>query len=197
MINQPTCRVCGDVLTSENWRMANQKNYQYICNECQRKKINIWYKDNPDKVKAMQERSYKQRGYIPMSENKECTLYLGVHVTERVLRLLFNDVEVMSFGNPGYDFICNKGMKVDAKGACRGANRDRWLFTINYNTTADYFLCLAFDNRTDLNPLYIWLIPGHILNHLSTASISKSTIHKWDAYKRNIDEVITCCDTIR
>lgn len=132
-----------------------------------------------------------------MSENKECSQYLGIHIVEKLLRNMFNDVIRMPMNHPGYDFICNKGKKIDAKGACIGKNKNNWIFTINHNTTADYFCCVAFDNREKLNPMHIWLIPGHVLSHLKNASISKSTLYKWDAYEQDINKVISCCDIIR
>ena len=132
-----------------------------------------------------------------MSENKECSAYLGVYRTERLLRHLFNDVEVMPYGHKGYDFICNNGWKVDAKSSCIRKNRNDWVFNINYNTEADYFFCVAYDNRQDLNIIHVWMLPGDKFNHLTTASISKSTIHKWDEYKKSIDDVVLCCDEIR
>ena len=98
--------------------------------------------------------------------------------------------------NPGYDFICNRGKKIDVKSSCirRG---NTWIFRINYNTIADYFLCLAFDNRADLNPMHIWLLPSNITSHLSGASIGFSTISKWDEYRLDISKVSMCCDLMR
>ena len=60
-----------------------------------------------------------------MSENKSCALYLGVHIAERVLAGIFNDVHVMPFGNPGYDFRCSKDYLVDVKAGCRVTYKDR------------------------------------------------------------------------
>ena len=157
----------------------------------------LYRKENPEKAKASSIKAHRKNGALPMNENKECSSYFGVHINERLLRHKFNDVEVMPYGHTGYDFICNHGKKIDSKSSCIRKNRTGWSFTIKHNTTADYFLLVAYDNREDLNPMYIWLIPGHVLNHLVTASISPSTIHKWDEYKQNIDEVRLCCDEIR
>ena len=131
-----------------------------------------------------------------MSENKECASYLGVFVAERVLSHVFKDVEVMPYGNPGYDIVCNKGKLIDVKCACLGKG-GRWVFNIRRNIVADYFLCLAFDNRDDLNPEHTWLIPGDIVNHLKGTGISPITIHKWDEYKIDVDKVSACCDVMR
>ena len=191
------CRVCGVILNDDNWYPSYQKSGNYICNECHKERSYSWAKNNPKKTKIIWTRNHRKNGHLPFYDNKECPQYLGIHIAERMLRHLFNDVEVMPYGNKGYDIICNKGKRIDSKCSCVNDGRNRWTFNINHNIIADYFICLVFDNREYFNPLHIWLIPGYVLNHLSTASISQSTIHKWDEYELPIDEVSICCDTIR
>ena len=128
--------------------------------------------------------------------NKKSTNYLGITCAEQVLSKVFKDVQVMPHGNKGYDFICNNGYKIDSKASCKNKDNN-WLFNIKQNKTADYFTCLEFDNRTNLNPKYIWLIPGKDVNDKQTISISESTINKWDEYKLDINKVITCCNNIK
>lgn len=220
------CRKCGHILNDDNWSFSCQKNASYICKECQREQSRLWYKKNsdkkraygslwqkanpdkvnaktrlwrnanPDKARAQYTRASRKRGQLPMSKNKDCTSYLGVHIVEGVLGHVFKDVEVMPYGNPGYDVVCNKGKKIDFKGSCLHKN-GRWSFHIGCNTIADYFLFLAFDNIEDLNPLHVWLIPGDVVNHLTGVGISPSTVSKWDMYKLDVDNVINCCDVIR
>ena len=106
----------------------------------------------------------------------------------------------MPYGHKGFDFRCNKGKQIDVKSACirtRHDLSDSWGFHISRNQIADYFLCIAFDNRKDLNPLHIWLIPGIIINHLTGISISESTLPKWDEYKLDINKTVTCCDSMK
>ena len=191
------CRECGDELTGDNWYPSAQKTGNYICNECIKEKSRSWAENNPEKAKSMNTIYRRNNGILSMSENKECPSYLGVHVVERVLRNMFNNVVRMPYGHPGYDFICNRDKRIDSKSTCTLKIRNGWQFTIRRNTIADYFICVAFDNREDLNPLHIWLMPGDVLNHLMCATISQSTLHKWDKYERDINEVITCCNTIR
>lgn len=139
-------------------------------------------------------------GAKPMSENKTCASFLGVYVAERVLHRVFKDVRTMPYGNPGFDFICSKGKKIDVKAACVQhvvGHSDRWQFHTRYNMIPDYFLCLAFDNRVDLTPLYIWLLPADKFNRLSSATIAVTTVHKWDSHKIPIDMVVTCCNSLR
>ena len=135
-----------------------------------------------------------------MSENKECSSFLGVFVAERVLSHVFRDVEVMPYGNKGFDFICNNGKKIDVKSACirrSSSGTLRWAFSIKRNKIADYFLCLAFDSREDLNPLHAWLLPGEKLNRFIGTSIHPSTINKWDDYKLDINKVVSCCNSMK
>ncbi len=99
---------------------------------------------------------------MAMNENIECSSYLGVYVTENILSKVFEDVIRMPYGNPGYDFICKNGYKIDVKSTCLRKNDNcstyHSSFIIKKNKIADYFLCITYDNRNDLNPLYIWLI---------------------------------------
>lgn len=144
-----------------------------------------------------------QRRHIEVptyTQNRSCTAFLGCHVAEHVLRKVFKDVKMMPYGNKKYDFICNHGKKIDVKSACLPTvsnAKQRWLFSINYNTVADYFLCIAFDNREDLNPLHLWLIPGKTINHLTGAVISKSTVAKWNKYELDLTETVKCCTTLK
>jgi len=128
--------------------------------------------------------------------NKSCPTFLG-NIAERVLSHVYNNVQCMPVNNPGYDFICDKDYKIDVKSACLNRLRyNQLLFHINQNKIADYFICLAFDNRTDLIPLHVWLIPGYIINDKLTITISQSTLSKWSEYEQLIDRIITCCDTL-
>lgn len=154
------------------------------------------HKANPEKGKARSTRASRKRGHLPMSKNKECSLWLGVHIGEPVLVGLFKNVERMPMNNPGYDLICGNGKKIDVKISC-ARKKGGWAFSIKHNTTADYFLCMAFDTRKDLNPLYIWLLPGNVFNHFVLASISPSTIDKWSEYELPIDKAILYCDSMK
>lgn len=208
----PICKDCGTELNDENWSPSYRKNRNYICKGCNSERARLWRKTNqdigceserkrlwrkanPDKQRAIFTRANRKRGKRPYNENKECGMYLGVHVAERVLSYVFKNVKRMPIGNPGYDFICNQGKKIDVKSSCLQKD-SRWSFQIKRNTTADYFLCISFNNREELTPLHAWLIPGNKLSHLKNASISPSTVSRWDAYKLDISKIITCCDTI-
>lgn len=118
-----------------------------------------------------------------MFKNKDCGLYLG-NIAEQLLSKVFKGVKIMPHGNPGYDFICAAGYKIDVKSACRSYHKresyaDNWIFSIEKNEIADYFFCLAFDNRASLTPEHVWLLPKNVVNHLVCASISETTLDRW------------------
>jgi len=142
-----------------------------------------------------------------MSENKECSFYLGVYIAERILSKVFDNVTRMTNCNIGYDFICGKGFKVDVKSACLFYNKDGnnkyWSFNIGKNDTADYFLLLAFDNREDLNPLHIWLIKSNeIINGVmicNKINIKISLPYKFKKYEQidKLEKLKECCNTLK
>ena len=148
-----------------------------------------YWKENKDEMR-------RKRGQTSMYENKSCASYLGVVIGERLCRHLFKDVEVMPYSFSGYDIICNHGKKVNVKAACITLVKSKyshWSFHINYNKIADFFICVAFDNVEDLNPIHMWMIPGKEVNHLSGIEIRLSTLHKWSQWERDIKDAQICC----
>ena len=159
-----------------------------------------WRESHPTESKSAQTKARRKRGVMPMSENKQCGAYLGVHVAEKVLSKVFKNVISQPNNTPGFDFICGRGFKVDVKSSCTRIEprcSNSWNFHIRKNKIADYFLCLAFDNREDLNPMHIWLIPGEAVNYQTGASIAESRITKWDEYKLDISKTIICCNNMK
>ena len=134
-------------------------------------------------------------GYIG---NRYCASFLGVYIGEKVLSKIFKNVERMPWNNPGFDFICGKGYKIDVKTGCIRKNTDNtWGFRIERNKIADYFLILALNNRDDLTPMHLWLIPGYILNNKRGVTISEKVLNKWKDYELQIDKVIYCCNIMK
>lgn len=200
------CRHCGDALiVGENVTQKQINNCSYICRSCARDYHRGWIREHHDQQCAyqreyMREWSHRTGHSKAMSENRECSLYLGVHVAERVLSHIFNHVHRMPNGNPGFDFTCGGGYDVDVKCSCRHHSKkhvDNWTFTIRKNQIAQYFLMLAFNNRNDLDPEHIWLIPAAAINHLMLASISETTLTKWGEYALDTSKVSACCDIMR
>lgn len=157
-----------------------------------------WRKEHPEYVKNYNDSYHNPNGIRKMEENKCCPHYLGIHIAERILSKYFEDIEQMPFGNKGYDFICKNGFKIDVKSACID-KINQWGFNIAYNTTADYFLCIAFDDRENLNPLHIWLMPGKDINTKQRIAIPNTNygITKWSEYERSLDKVIECCNKMK
>lgn len=157
-------------------------------------------KKNPEVYREIAERGHRKAGRTPMDKNKECSMYLGVHIAERVLSKVFKDVQRMPVTNPGYDFVCSKGKKIDVKSSCslkRHDWADHFTFNLKRNKIADYFLCLAFNTRKDLEPIHMWLLPSYKFNHIRCTTISKTTIDKWDEYRLPIDKVTRCCEVLK
>ncbi len=143
---------------------------------------------------------------------KDSAIFLGCHVAERVLSYVFKVAHRMPYGNKGFDFICDKGFKVDVKSCCLYLKNNSYSFAIRNNKIADYFLLIAFDNRNDLNPQHIWLIKGNEmirrvkvkyakLNELKGLSIKNnnyglSKLSKYELIDK-LKEVINCCDMLK
>lgn len=160
---------------------------------------NRYYHDNTD-TRREYYRIRHQRTYVPTGgENRDCGVFLGVHVAERVLSKVFKGVERMPYHNRGFDFICSRGKKIDVKSATYSTRNGsvRWQFYIRKNTIADFFLCIAFDNRDELTPLHMWLLPGDVVNDKSKASITNTALDKWDEYRIPIDKTVECCNEMK
>ena len=184
------CGVCNSELNEDTWRPSDKRENHLICRECANRYARGLY--------ASRAHVHIKRKPVPksMSENKKCTLYLGVYVAERVLSKVFKHVERMPIHNSGFDFICNRGKKIDVKSSCITKDK-RWTFKIDQNQVPDFFLLLAFDNRKKLNPMHMWLIPSDDVCQRGTISVAPSTVNKWDKYQLPIEKVVTCCKEIR
>lgn len=175
-----------------------------ICKTCIRKQ-NIEYHRKHPLLKSKRCKEYynkigrTKQGHQSMEDNKNCSSYLGVVIAERLCRHIFKDVTVMPNCNVGYDIICGKGKKIDVKSGCITMNNKYpvWEFAIKKNKIADYFICIAFDNRIDLNPLHVWLIPGNEINQNMGVSIRQSTLYKWDKWAHNINDAKICCTELK
>ncbi len=183
------CSKCGEEKDKTLFRMDTKDNcLRSWCRKCE----HLYDK----------ERKYKRGLQHPMSENKECPQYLGVHVAERALSKFFDHIERMPMNNHGYDFLCGKGFKIDVKSSCVYHIKNKtpfWLFGIKHNVVADYFLCLGFDNRENLEPMRIWLIPAQLINHQSTLTIKVDPLKskKFSEFEQSLDKVLACCNAMK
>lgn len=205
-----TCSKCGETKPLDEFydRKDSKDEKRTDCKKCTIKRSREYYqthrKERSEKGKEYRQKNLdkirERKGHKPMYENKLCSSYLGVFIAERLCRHLFKDVEVMPYGHTGYDIICNKGKKIDVKSSCTrflDGDHPHWVFEVDHNIIADFFICVAFDNRINLNLLYMWMIPGHEVNNQGKASISPSTVHKWDEWKRDIDDAKLCCTEMK
>lgn len=99
---------------------------------------------------------------IPMSENENCSSYLGdigENYSIPILTEIFGCIEkIMPYGNTGYDIIVKGGHKIDVKSPVLNKTSNFWQFDIGYNKIADYYLLIALDNRENLCIMRVWLI---------------------------------------
>jgi hypothetical protein len=198
----------------------DQENDQYryghnACKQCERdyekerikdpiirarknKQCKEWNKSHPG---YYSEWDHKNGRCKPMTENKMGSQYLGVCVTEELLSKYFKNVKHLSYNNPGYDFICENEFKIDAKSSVirKDTKFGTYRFQIRKNTIADYFVCIGFDNRIDLNPLHIWIIPGKDINMLTGIAISNNErgLKKWSLYEKPLDKIVMCCSEMK
>ncbi len=133
--------------------------------------------------------------------NNKCSRFLGEHIAERVLSNVFKDVKRMPNGNRGFDFICNKGFKIDVKASCLNLHKNCYKFSIRCNKIADYFLLMGFDNRKDLNPQHIWLIKGSLVDEVKSLGITNNieglfNMSKYEMTDK-LKDVINCCDVLK
>lgn len=156
------------------------------CKSCKRKDLNDW-----------RHATGKRR---PLAQAKDSAPYLGVHIAERVLSGFFDHMEKMPYGHPGFDFICGKGYKIDIKSSCEQLYKQytRWNFHIFNNNVADYFLCIAFNNRKSLTPIHVWLIPSKEVNDKLNFKIydTPRNLLKWSIFECPIDKAMDCCHKI-
>lgn len=168
---------------------------------------NLGFKDGAD---YYTDRNHRLGIKKPMSNNKECGQYLGIYIAERILSKVFENVTRMPNNNSGYDFICKKGYKIDVKSSLlhkRNTQSEYWNFSISYNTIADYFLFIGFDNLDDITPLNIWLIKGidivrgRALNKFSGLTITNTpeSINQFKLFEKidKLEKTIDCCKTLK
>ena len=181
----PTCK--RTLPASEYYFDKNRSEHlRYACKSCSKDAQKNW--------------NYKTGRHLHMEDNPSCPIYLGVHVAERLLSNIFPSVVRMPHGNIGYDFVCGKGYKIDVKSSCVSLHSRKypcWTYKPNRNKIADYFACLAFDNRGSLNPIHFWLFPGNALSMKTTLTIMETRTAKWLQYEKPISQIVDGCNTMR
>lgn len=179
------CSKCGKTKSAaEFYKTSNRKCLRSICKECNKLDATEWRKNNTNRHNEIA-RNSRYRNNVnngPMEENKNCAGYLGIYIAENMI----NIGKHMKNGNIGYDILDENANKLDVKSGClriRSNHNPSWEFHIEKNTIADYFICIGFNDRKNLNPLHIWKIPGDCINDKRCLSISVTTLDKWSAYE--------------
>lgn len=143
--------------TIKNAGCKDLKEYQNLCAK------NRGYHDKAESTREW--RHYKGI-HFPMLDNETCSYYVGIMGEREIGRIILPRIlgtitEEMPPNYPGFDFIVDNNIKVNVKSACLidiGKNmKSRWCYNIDYNEIADYFLCVAFDNREHLYCMHVWL----------------------------------------
>lgn len=116
------------------------------------------FKNGAEKLKEWRHKSGRQ---LPKEFNEDCSSWFGEFISQNYVMETFEDPVPMPPNNPGFDWICKKGQKIDHKGACLSysnkSNWNGWNFPIRWNNIADYFILSAWDNRDSLTPLHVWI----------------------------------------
>lgn len=189
------CKTCRSLI-SIAWAKAHRDRSREIARN--------WNANNPDRVLQHKEkfRANHPEKFHPAAETPTCTHYLGSYISETVLSREFKNIKRMPSNFPGYDFECNRHFLIDVKSSCQQYHDSKsgyWQFMIKQNKIPHYFLLIAWDNRDDLNPLYIWLIPAKLINDklLFVIGNTEKSLAKWKKYERPLNNVLSCCRTMR
>lgn len=189
ILKEKRCTICKEkkILNHFHKDKKTKDGYYYICKECRKKQYTTKEYRESHKIYE-KERNHKLGIYQPLGQNIHSTNYLGIYIAENTLNKVLKNVKRMPTNNSGFDFIFNDIYKVDVKSSClryKNNSFSYWKFEIKENIIADYFLCVGFDNRENLKPLKLWLIPGNIINKNKSKCISNSTniLQKWEQYE--------------
>jgi hypothetical protein len=185
-----TCYICGQELPASQFYKGliclGKTHLSSRCKSCDTKYARI--------------RRNRNGTQTPLELAKDIGAYLGVYIAERLLAKIFKTTTRMPYGNPGYDFICGKGFKVDVKAACRRHRQhcpDRWIFHIKKNIAADFFACFAMDNRKSLNPEHFWLFPADVVNQKHSLTIFEDQLGHWKSYEQPLGHVLQGCTALK
>lgn len=143
----------------KNSGCKNQKEYREKCVQRLGFENLKDYRDDRARKRGYDDDTDRRRKGLSMSENKNCTSYFGIEIAEKYVYTLFEDAIRMPNNNPGFDWICKKGEKVQHAARCLCKSKDSWVwvFGIKYNNVTDYFILTGWDNRYSLNPLHVWI----------------------------------------
>jgi hypothetical protein len=191
-MEEKKCNGCGNMKPLHDFyiRKSGRQNGKVVtpCKQCMKDAV----------VKNTHLRGHHKSMYI----NKECPSYLGIVIAEKALSKFYKHIKRMPINNPGYDFECDKGYFIDVKSSCLRHPKigsPCWSITIKKNSIANYFLCVLFNDRIELKPVYVLLIPGELVRNKVSISITNTPkgMTRWRKYMQPLDNVISCCNAMR
>lgn len=199
---QTYCKSCDakrshdDHLKNRDMENQAQRDKYYANRESEKARRRQYYNTHIAEEQRKGRERWYAKGGKPASENLECSKYIG-NFAEKVLSTFFKTMQRMPQDNPGFDFLCGKGYKIDVKAACLTFPTDsksRWTVNIHKNVIADYFLVLLFVDRIEKIPVHVYLIPGSDVNHLTGFSIynTERNLSKFSKYEKPLDAVLSC-----
>ena len=130
-----------------------------LCLKSKQKEMDSAILDSGKIGKKNREWTHKTGRNFPKEDNPDCSSWFG-YISENYVMKTFEDPIQMPPCNPGFDWKCKKGHKIDHKGRCleyKVSNWSGWRFPIKWNNIADYFILSAWDNRYSLTPLHVWI----------------------------------------
>lgn len=85
---------------------------------------------------------------LPKEFDEDCSRYFGEFIAENYIIKTFENPVRMPPNNPGFDWLCKKGEKIQCKARClkyESGHSPRWSYRLadnrgNFNETADWFI---------------------------------------------------------
>lgn len=204
---QTYCKEC-DALRSHNEHLVNKETENHVQRlkyyqnrEHNKARRRVYYNEHKEEEQRKARERLYANGAKPAASNPGCSKYIG-DFAEKALSTFFMTMTKMPTDNPGYDFLCGKGFKIDVKSACLQYPKSGvpyWHINIDRNKIADYFLAVLFDSRDDRNPMHVYLIPGYDVNNTYGLNIRNvpESLAKYAKYEHPIDKVLSCCTKIK
>jgi len=122
----------------------------------------LGFKNENDRYKVYKNDWKRNKRYntgeqVPMSENPYCAKWFGEFIAENYVMKTFEDPIKAPPNNPGFDWTCNKGQKIQHKARCLeiANTSEGWGFPIRRNHIPDYFILSGWKDRESLEPLFI------------------------------------------
>lgn len=120
----------------------------------------LGFKDEAERTKI---KGWERGKHRSMEENKDCPVYFGVCIGEKYVSKTFDNPKMMPYGNPGYDWECKNGLKIQHEARCLcksdyatdGTNPQFKFTHIDYNKVADVFILSGWKDRESLEPLLV------------------------------------------